>query len=201
MNVEPESRESRVSLPHPRTSGGQPLLDVLGRRHSTREYSGRELSLQLQSDLLWASFGINRAESGGRTAPSARNWQEIDIYIARADGLFRYEPKPHGLQRVGTHDIRAATGMQDFVSQAPLNLLYVADLSKVDSTDPVERRFYCAADAGFIAQNVYLFCASEGLATVVRGLLDRRALAQIMQLHRRQRVLLAQTVGYAADST
>ncbi|MDR3419444.1 MAG: nitroreductase family protein [Nevskia sp.] len=186
-----------VSLPSPRTSGGKPLLNVLAARHSTREYSSREIPLQLQSDLLWAAFGVNRP-SGGRTAPSARNWQEIDVYLARTDGLHLYDAPAHGLLHMLRHDLRAATGMQDFVGTAPLNLVYVANLSKVDSTDAVERRFYCAADAAFIAQNVYLFCASEGLACVVRGAVNRRELAQAMHLSPRQRVILAQTVGYPA---
>jgi SagB-type dehydrogenase family enzyme len=182
-------------LPPPRRDG-QPLLQILGNRHSAREFAERDIPEQMLSDLLWAACGINRPQSGGRTAPSARNWQEIDVYVAKADGLFRYDPAQHLLASVLSKDLRAATGLQEFVATAPLNLVYVADLSKVDSTDPVERRFYCGADAGFIAENVYLYCASAGLACVVRGLLDRRRLAEAMQLHRRQRVLLAHTIGY-----
>lgn len=198
MNLQGENLlESRVVLPPPRTSGGVPLMIALSRRSSARAYDSRDLPLQIMSDLLWAANGINRAAAGGRTAPSARNWQEIDIYVAKADGLFRYEPKAHVLELVLTQDVRALTGVQDFVAGAPLNLVYVADLAKVSATDAQERRFFCAANAGFIAQNVYLFCASEGLATVVRGLLNRKDLAQAMRLQRHQRVLLAQTVGYA----
>lgn len=185
-----------VALPRPRTSGGRPLLDALAARHSTREYSDRELSPQLLSDLLWAANGINRSGSGGRTAPSARNWREVEVYVARADGLYLYHPDSHKLSHIWHGDLRAATGAQDFVGTAPLNLVYVADLALVDATDPLERRFFCAADAAFMAQNVYLFCASEGLACVVRGAVPRRELAQAMHLGQRQRVILAQTVGY-----
>lgn len=189
--------DTRLALPPPQMTGGLPLMDTLAIRQSTRHFGTREISPQLLSNLLWAADGVNRGGAGGRTAPSARDWQEIDIYIARADGVFLYLPEPHTLQHVLAHDVRALTGAQDFVATAPVNLVYVADLSKVDAVDAAERRFYCAADAGFIAQNVYLFCASAGLATVVRGLLNRRELAKAMGLHSHQRILLAQTVGYA----
>lgn len=189
---------SDIELPPPGTSGGMSLLDALRQRHSAREFSERELPAQLLSNLLWAADGVNRTDTGGRTAPSARNWQEIDIYAALPQGLYRYEATRHRLQAVLGEDLRQRTGMQDFVGRAPLNLLYVADLGRIDTDLTDERRFYSAADAGFIAQNVYLFCASVGLATVVRGLVDRRALAQVMGLRQQQRVVLAQTVGYPA---
>lgn len=184
-------------LPVPRTTGGMPLLSALARRHSTRRYSDRALPGQLLSDLLWAAGGINRPETGGRTAPSARNWHEIDIYVVTAGGAYRYEPEGHCLHPVLAEDVRAATGLQDFVGTAPLELVYVADLARMEETAPLERRFYCGADAGAIAQSVYLFCAAEGLASVVRGLVDRRALVRVLRLGARQRVLLAQTVGFA----
>lgn len=195
MNVD---LENRVPLPAPRREGGGTLMTALARRHSTRHYTERPLSPELLSDLLWAACGINRPETGGRTAPSARDWREIDVYVALADGAYCYEPERHGLRRVLAHDVRADTGLQDFVGTAALDLIYVADLARMEVADPMERRFYSGADAGAIAQNVYLFCAAEGLATVVRGLLDRRALARTLGLGQRQRVLLAQTVGFAA---
>ena len=163
-----------------------------------RAFSQRPLEAQLLSNLLWAAGGINRADGGGRTAPSAHNWREIEIYVAQADGLSSYHPLTHSLRHESRRDLRAESGVQDFVATAPLNLIYVADLARVDAIDPVERRFYCAADAAFCAQNVYLFCASAGLACVVRGVVNRRALAQSMELGLRQRVILAQTVGYPA---
>ena len=164
-----------IELPSPNTTGGMPLLDALRQRHSSREFSMRELPVQVLSNLLWAADGVNRGESGGRTAPSAKNWQEIDVYAALPLGLYRYDAKSHRLHAVLGEDLRLRTGMQDFVGRAPLNLVYVADLRRVDASSSDERRFYCAADAGFIAQNVYLYCASSGLVTVVRGLVNRRA--------------------------
>jgi nitroreductase len=185
-------------LPPPQTKGGPGLMEVLTMRRSTRAFSGRPLSPQMLSDLLWCANGINRPESGGRTAPSARNWQEIDLYVALESGTFVFEPGPHRLRRVHDRDIRARTGQQDFVATAAVDLVMVADLAKISSTDPTERRFYSAADAGLIAANIYLFCAGAGLGTVMRGLIDRRVLARELGLSLQQRVLFAQTVGYPA---
>ena len=187
-----------IKLPAPRTEGGKPLLEALKNRHSRRELSSRGLTPQLLSDLLWAAFGINRIETGGRTAPSAQNWHEIDIYAATQEGLFVFEPASHAVVRTSTSDIRAATGLQSFVAHAPLNLISVADFARATNATEEERRLYCVANTGFIAQNVYLFCAAQGLATVVRGAIDRAALGRTMQLMPHQHIILAQTVGYPA---
>ena len=184
-----------IKLPAPQTQGGMPLMEALKARHSTREFSSRPLPLQVLSDLLWAADGVSRPESGKRTAPSAKDMREISVYLATADGAYRYEPDTHTLHRVVERDIRAMTGTQDFVGQAPLNLVYVADLSRMDTSEE-NKRFYSATDTGFIAQNVYLFCASAGLATVVRGSVDREALAAALGLTPHQHITLAQSVGY-----
>lgn len=185
-----------ISLPSPQTDGGKPLMQALKDRHTTREFSAEKLSPQMLSNLLWAAFGINRPDTGKRTAPSAMNWQEIDIYVATADGLYVYDAKGNKLDPVLADDVRGATGMQPFVKDAPLDLVYVADLAKTGKSSAEDKNFYTAADAGFIAQNVYLFCASEGLAVVVRGNVDRAALAKVMKLRPDQKILLGQTVGY-----
>ena len=185
-----------VTLPAPQTDGGKPLMEALKERHSTREFAPEKLAPQVLANLLWAAYGINRPAEGKRTAPSAMNWQEIDVYAATADGLYRYDPKGNKLDPILSEDVRGATGMQSFVKNAPLDLVYVADFAKTGKSSAEERNFYTAADAGFIAQNVYLFCASEGLAVVVRGSVDRTALAKIMKLGPNQKILLAQTVGY-----
>ena len=185
-----------VKLPPPQTDGGKPLMQVLRERKTSREFSPRELSFQALSDLLWAANGVNRPDSGGRTAPTAKNMQEIDLYVAKADGLYLYDAEANTLVQVLTDDMRAATGNQPFVKDAPVNLVYVADISKMAGSPPDAIDFYSAADTGFISQNVYLFCASAGLATVVRGWVDKPALAKAMKLRPGQRVILAQTVGY-----
>jgi SagB-type dehydrogenase family enzyme len=183
-------------LPAPQTDGGKPLMQALKDRHSTREFSSEKLPPQVLANLLWAAFGINRPDTGKRTAPSAMNWQEIDVYVATAQGLYVYDAKGNKLDPILAGDVRGAAGVQPFVKDAPLNLVYVADFAKTGKSSAEERDFYTAADVGFIAQNVYLFCASEGLAVVVRGSVDRVALAKLMKLRPDQKILLAQTVGY-----
>jgi len=187
-----------IQLPEPQKEGGRPLMEVLQDRHSSREFSSKELSLQTMSNLLWAAWGINRPESGKRTAPSAMNNQEIEIYVSTAEGLYLYNARAHTLEPVMDQDIRAFTGGQAFVKDAPVNLIYVADYTKMGDGDKEQKIFYSAADTGFISQNVYLFCASEGLATVVRGWVDKPALEKKMGLPPNKKVVLAQTVGYQA---
>jgi nitroreductase len=184
-----------LDLPPPRGEGGQPLIAALRLRRSTREYSDRPLAVQVLSDLLWAAFGINRP-SGDRTAPYWRHVMVMDIYVAMADGVWLYEPKVHTLLPHLKDDIRAQTGLQDFVATAPLNLVYVAHGERMVDVSAEERRLYASVDAGFIGQNVYLFCASEGLATVFRGAVDYPRLARTLQLPDQQFVTFAQTVGY-----
>jgi len=185
-----------IELPSAQTDGGRPLMQVLKDRHSSREFSSEKLPLQVLSNLLWAAFGVNRPESGKRTAPSAMNRQEIDLYVAAADGLYIYDAKANRLSPVLAEDIRGATGTQAYVKEAPVNLVYVADLAKMGEAGAEERDLYAAADTGFIAQNVYLYCASEGLVAVVRGSVDRPALAKAMRLRPDQKIILAQSVGY-----
>ncbi|MBU0507599.1 nitroreductase family protein [bacterium] len=170
-------------------------MECLAERHSTREFTADPLPLQTLSNLLWAAFGVNR-EDGRRTAPSARNWQEADIYVFLEEGIYRYDATANRLQSILPGDHRAATGQQDFVSVAPLNLLYVSDLAKMGTAAEADKILYAAADVGFIAQNVYLYCASEGLAAVVRGLVNREELAKTLELRPDQRIILAQTIGY-----
>lgn len=185
-----------LKLPPSETMGGMPLMQALKERHSSREFADRPLPPQLLSNLLWAAAGVNRPDSGKRTAPSARDWREIDIYIATAEGAFVYDPNAHALRPVVARDLRALTGTQDFVGAAPLNLVYVADQRRMPEATVEDRNRNAAADTGFIAQNVYLYCASAGLATVVRGSVDRAALAGALGLAPMQRIILAQTVGY-----
>jgi len=188
-----------IELPAPNTEGGKPLMEVLKERRSVRDFSPRELPLQVLSDMLWAGAGINRPESGLLTAPTAMNMQEIDIYVANKDGLYIYDPSGNILKPVLAGDIREATGKQPFVGDAPINLVFVADLAKMKRLSIEEAEFYAATDTGYISQNIYLYCASAGLVTVVRGWLDRPALAKAMKLKDSQKIILAQTVGYPVE--
>jgi nitroreductase len=185
-----------LKLPPPRMDGGKPLMLALKERQSVREYSEQKLAPQTLSNLLWAAFGVNRAD-GRRTAPSASNRQEIDIYVVLPEGAYVYDAKANVLTGVASGDLRAAAGTQAYVATAAANLVYVADLSKAGrpATDP-QQQLNVGADAGAIAENVYLFCASEGLATVVRASVDKPALAKRLQLRSDQQIVLAQSVGY-----
>ncbi len=188
-----------IQLPKPDTKGGMPLMQALNGRKSGREFSPERLSPAMLSNLLWAAYGINRPD-GRRTAPSANNRQTIDLYVTLPEGVYLYDPKEHRLDLVAAGDQRAATGTQPFVAEAPLNLVYVADYSRMPNSRDPDRLLYTGAETGFIGQNVYLFCASEGLATVVRASVDRDALAKALKLKAEQKITLAQTVGYPRRS-
>ncbi|MDD8020764.1 MAG: SagB/ThcOx family dehydrogenase [Acidobacteriota bacterium] len=185
-----------IQLPAPETEGGKPLMQCLKLRQSNRAFSQEKLSFQTLSSLLWAANGINRPDSGKRTAPSAVNWQNIDIYLASADGLFLYDAKQQALVQILKEDIRSLTGTQDFVKTAPLNLILVADYARIPRGSNEDKLFYSANHAGYISQNVYLFCASEGLSTVVRAMINKEVLAKAMKLRPEQHIMLAQSIGY-----
>jgi len=189
------AQTAELALPPPQTEGGKPLMQALKERRTTRSFAGEPLPPQVLSNLLWAAWGINRPD-GHRTAPSARNWQEIDVYVAAADGLYVYVAETHTLRRVVAQDLRAAAGTQAHAREAPVTLVYVADERRMGSADEETRRTYAAADTGFIAQNVYLFCASAGLGSVVFASIDRARFAQAAGLRAEQRITLAQSVGY-----
>ena len=182
-----------VALPAPQTSGGKPLMQALQERASHREFAPDPLPPQVLSNLLWAAWGINRPDHGGRTAPSPMNRQEMDLYVARPDGAYLYDAKNHCLQPVTDADLRTLTGLQPFVGSAPVNLIYVSRASGGSADD---RAMYGGIQAGLISQNVYLYCASEGLSTVVRAMVNREQLAKALKLPSDQRIILAQTVGY-----
>jgi SagB-type dehydrogenase family enzyme len=184
-----------IKLPKPQIDIGKPLMQVLNARQSTREFSPKPLPLQELSNLLWAAWGINRADTGKRTAPSASNRQDIDVYAVTAEGTYLYDAEEHSLIPAVAGDLRAQTGTQAYVATAPLNLVYVADYAKIQGTNEY-KILDSGGDTGFIAQNVYLYCASQGLATVVRGMIDRPALEKVMKLRPDQKVVFAQCVGY-----
>jgi nitroreductase len=184
-----------IPLPKPQTEGGKPLMQLLRERKSVREFSPEKLPPQVLSNLLWAAFGVTRSD-GKRTAPSARNWQDTGIYLASADGLHLYDAAAHSLLHIVKEDVRALTGTQPFVKDVPLNLVYVADYAKAVKSTKEEQDLWSACDTGFIAQNVYLYCTSEGLNVVIRGLIDKAALAKAMKLRPDQKIILSQSVGY-----
>jgi nitroreductase len=190
---------ARIKLPPARTEGGKPLMQVLKERRSQRSFSTRELSPESLSGLLWAACGVNRPDARMRTNPTAMNYQEIEVYVAKKDGVFKYEPFTNEIVRVVPEDVRALTGKQAFAAEAPVNLIYVADLSRMTEGSAQEKEALASFDAGFVSENVYLYCASEGLATVVRGWFDRQVIEKALKLSGDRRVLLCQSVGYSKE--
>lgn len=190
-----------IDLPAPARKGGAPLLSALANRHSTREYKTDALSPQVLSDLLWAAYGVNRPSTGGRTAPSAHNWQLLDVYVTLQSGLYRYDPASHRLVQLSTVDARKIAGTQDFTAVAPVNLVFVAQMSKAKAAagdTTLDLAEWAAVEAGSVSQNAALFCASAGLANVVRAGVDRPAFAKLALLPADARIVLAQTIGYPA---
>jgi nitroreductase len=188
-----------ITLPAPNKTGGKPLMQALNERQSIRTFSKDNLTQQQLSDLLWAGWGINRPADKKRTAPSARNVQEIDVYVALSSGLYLYEAESNILKQIHNKDIRSLTGTQDFVAEAPLNIVYVADMAKLGKKEGDEIKdsnlLSSYANTAFIAQNVYLYCASENLGCVIRGMVPKDKLAPEMGLRSNQVIILSQTVG------
>ncbi len=190
-----EAQEIR-KLPEPKKSGGMRLMKALNQRHSSREFANKEISDQMFSNLLWAAFGINRSESGKRTAPSSHNVQDIQIYAATRDGAFLYIPEKNALKEITNKDLRAKMGKQDFVKNASVNLVYVSDFSKYSEGSKQQHMVTAGTHCGFIGQNVYLFCASEGLNVVFRGWIDKELIKQTLNLKEDQHVMYSQSVGF-----
>ncbi|MBY6239895.1 SagB/ThcOx family dehydrogenase [Methylosinus sp. Sm6] len=186
---------AQIALPAAHKEGGMPLMEALGKRRSTREFAPAELPLPLLSDLLWAACGVNGPD-GLRTAPSALDAREVDLYVALPSGAYLYEPDAHVLSLVVSSDIRRVTGYQDFVDDAPLDLILAADIGRMRLAPVAQRESFAAVAAGAISQNVYLFAAANGLAAVIRAWIDREAIAEALGLTHDQHILLSQTVGY-----
>jgi len=193
LTVSAQNKE--IKLPAPQKEIGKPLMQVLNSRQSVRSFAPTPVSFQDISNLLWAAFGINR-EDGKRTAPSSRNIQDIDIYVFIPEGVFLYDAKGNKLVPISSEDLRGMTGTQDYVKSAPLNLVYVSDQSKMGKASSEDKYITSGADAGFIAQNVYLYCASQNLGAVVRASVDKKPLFSKLNLKQDQIIVLTQTVGY-----
>jgi SagB-type dehydrogenase family enzyme len=188
-----------IVLPAPDRTGGKPLMQALNERQSTRTFTEVKISEQQLSELLWAAWGINRPADKKRTAPSARNMQEVDVYVSMQSGLYLYSAETHTLKQIHNRDIRSLCGTQDFVATAPLNLIYVADMGKLGKNEGDEITetdlLWSYANTGFIAQNVYLYCASANLGCVVRGMIPKGKLAPEMGLRTNQVIILGHTIG------
>lgn len=201
--TQPTNKLATIQLEKPRLDRGIPLMQALAKRQSTRTYADEKLSLRQLSEILWAADGVNRPDNSHRTAPSAIAKYPVRIYAVLPEGVYLYEPVKHELAPVAAGDFRKQTGKQDFVYTAPLNLVYVADFDKFKAepkpaTNLSEEMMmrWAAVEAGAQVQNVYLYCASEGLGAVIRGSIDGDAFAKVINAGPSERVICAQTVGH-----
>lgn len=183
-----------IALPAPQTHGGKPLMEALALRSTSRSFATDELPAQTLSNLLWAAWGINRPKEGKRTAPSASNWQETDIYVVMKSGVYVYDALSNTLKPIINGDYRALAGKQPFVKDAPVTLVFVADSARMKAGELSESIKW--ADTAFVSENVYLFAASEGLATGIRANVDRPALAKALLLKADQSITMAQSIGF-----
>ncbi|MDR0728541.1 MAG: SagB/ThcOx family dehydrogenase [Prevotellaceae bacterium] len=185
-----------ITLPKPVKTGGKPLMNVLSDRQTIRTFSTQELSQVQLSNLLWAANGINRTD-GKRTAPSASNCQEIDIYVFLKTGVYLYNPVANTLEFIEKGDRRGEVGRQAFIEKAPVVLVFVANWDKMTryKNRPEDQQFYAGTDVGFVSQNVYLYAASENMSTVVLGMVNRDNLAKLLKL-KNGKVMLGQPIGF-----
>jgi len=189
--------QKQIKLNAPNKSRGTTVMKALSERHSVRDFSSKELSLQDLSDLLWAANGINRSD-GKRTAPSAMNKQDVDIYVIMKSGAYLYDAKNQALKPVVSKDLRGdVAGGQDFVKAAPVSLVLVSDISRFGSMASKEMNTIMGAvDVGTVCQNINLFCAATGLITVPRASMEKEALKQSLKLTNNQILIMNNPVGY-----
>jgi SagB-type dehydrogenase family enzyme len=188
-----------IHLPPPQTSGGVPLMQALKNRMSTKTFTEQSIPQDHISNLLWAAFGINRPESGKRTAATAVNCQDIEVYVVFEKAAYVYQATEHRLIPVVNRDVRSLAATQQYAKGAPINLVYVSDYGKMANRFKDKKPIYAAFHAGSISQNVYLYCASAGLGAVVRDSVDRDGLKDALNLREDQVIVMAQSVGYAPN--
>ena len=188
--------QTLIELPEPDKAGGMPLMQAINERHSSRNFVDKALTKQQLSELLWVAYGINRPASGKHTIPTSRNRQDIEVYLTTKDGVFKYLPKEHALSQISNEDKRKLAGMQNFVKDASVNLIYVSDFDKLGNSSNEVKTMTAATHCGFIGQNVYLYCASEGLISVFRAMIDKEKAAELLQLEGNKHVIYSQSVGY-----
>ncbi|MCD4834079.1 MAG: SagB/ThcOx family dehydrogenase [Bacteroidales bacterium] len=189
--------QNMIKLPEPDKTGGKPLMQALNERSSSRDFIDKELTDQQLSNLLWAAFGINREETNKRTAPSSHNNQDIEIYLTTKNGLFLYKSEEHALEKLSDVDMRSVAGKQNFVKEAAVNLIYVSDFKKLGNASVEIKRMTAATHCGFIGQNVYLYCASEGLISVFRAWINKEKIAKELNLPENYEAIYSQSVGYS----
>lgn len=192
-SISTEIQDSIVLLPNSKTLSVD-IMEALSARRTERAFSNDNLTNQQIADLLWAANGVNRVEDGKRTAPSARNAQEIDVYLFTPVAIYRYEAVTHSLKLVKEGDYRTSAGTQPFYAAASVAISLVVDFGKMEGFDEEAKAFYSATDVGYVSQNIYLYCAAENLGTVVCGSVDREAVANLLGIQN-GKVLLSHAIG------
>lgn len=187
---------SIIQLPAPDRAGGKALMACLNVRKSSREFSSKEIPMQELSNILWAANGINREKDGKHTAPTAMNRQNMEVYVMLPDGIFFYNDLNNTLDLIQDGNHMKSAGMQDFVAKSMLNIIIVSDMNKLGDGAAEKKLVYAGVHAGAIMQNIYLYCASADLHTVVRASFDQKVLAELLKLPENKQIILAQTVGY-----
>ena len=200
LAVTASAAEAEIKLVEPDTKGGKPLMEVIHARRSSRRFAKTPLTAQQLSNLFYAAHGISDKE-GRRTTPTARNIQDMVVYAAMPQGLYVYDGASHSLKLVLDKDIRRFCGKQPFHAKVPVVLIYVSDVEKYKAINMTAENaaFYAPNHTGYISQNVYLYAASEGLATVVCNLVDKKTLSRQMKLKPQYTVILTQPVGNPAE--
>jgi SagB-type dehydrogenase family enzyme len=197
MVITMQAQELKViKLNAPGKTKGEAMMRVFSERRSIREYAQKDLTPQDLSDLLWAANGINRPD-GKRTAPTAMNVQDVDVYVAMKEGVYLYDAKEHALKPITAGDYRVAVaGSQDFAKEAPVSLLLVTDLSRLGDASSEQVKMMGAVDVGIVCQNINLACAGLGLATVPRATMEQESLRKALKLKDSQLLLINNPVGY-----
>jgi len=195
------AQDTIITLPKPKLDETKSLVFALENRKSTREFLDSTISPQIISNLLWAANGINRQEDTMRTAPSVMNWQEVELVIVKSDGAYIYQPETNSLKLLNKNDVRADMGLHKFFSNASIVLIYVGNYEKMGSMDEEYKEYFSNIDAAFVSQNAYLYCASENLATVIIGTIDKVKIQEKLKLPDTYKVIMSQPIGYFINPT
>jgi len=186
-----------IKLNTPGKTGGLTVMEAFSNRKTVREFSNKKLSTQDLSDLVWAAAGINRPDAGLRTAPSWRNYQDIDLYVCFPEGMYVYNAKEHVLEPWAKGEFYPLLAtIQPFVNDAPVILLLVTDFAKMKDDNEEQRMMIAGLDAGIISQNISIFCAGKNMVTVPRGFMDKEELKKVLKLKETQHIMLNHPVGY-----
>lgn len=196
VSLQSQAQDKTIQLIDPVTGADNPVRIACELRRSYRSFTEGEIRQDHLATLVWMACGENRPDEHKRTVPSARNAQEIELYVFTKDGVYKYIPGKHLLNLVTPGDHRAKISQQEFFAQAPIALVLVANYDKMKDFDAASRDFYAAVDCGYVSQNIYMFCAASDLyGTVACGAINRDAISTLLKI-KNGKVMLAHPVGH-----